>query len=458
MRVIICGVGEVGRSIAAYLSHEQNDVILIDEPQNIAGQLFDDMDITVIAGFPSNPDVLNRAGAGDADMIIAVTGSDEVNMVACQVAHSLFGVPKKIARIRAQAYRDPAWSNLFSRNHMPIDVIISQEILVAQDILRRLTIPGTTSVVSLADGKVKLIGAVCLPDCPVVGTKFSQLGDLFPDLSFEVVFIQRGEKRIIPDGNEMLEVGDEAYIVLDNAHLRRVMAAFGHLEKEARSIVVSGGGNIGYAVIKSIREKMRGVQVKVIEQSEKRAKFLSETLEGVIVLNGNTLDGELLKEASIDRAEAFLALMNDDEGNILGSLMAKRYGCKRVLTLVNNNAYFPLVGSLGIDAMISPRATIISNIMQHVRRGRIRGIYNLRDGFSEVLEAEISGNSSIVNRKIGDLDLPREVVFGAIVRGDTVIMPDSNFELKEKDIAVVWATREQVRAVERMFSVQVSMV
>lgn len=458
MRVIICGVGQVGLSIAAYLAKEDNDVTIIDEPQNIAAQPIDNMDVNVISGFPSNPDVLNRAGAKDADLIIAVTGSDEVNMVACQVAHSLFGIPKKIARIRAQGYRDPAWSNLFSRSHMPIDVIISPEILVAEDICRRISIPGTTSVVTMAEGKVRLVAVVCSEDCPVLHTQFSQLGDLFPDLSFEIVFIQRGERRIIPDGNEMLEVGDEAYIVVDNRHLRRVMAAFGHLEKEARSIIISGGGNIGYSLVKTLQNKLRGVQVKVIEHNEKRSKFLSETLEDVVVLYGDTLDRNLLQEAGIAQAEAYVALMNDDESNILGSLLAKQYGCKRVLTLVNNNAYYPLVGPLGIDVMISPRSTIVANIMQHVRRGRIRGIHNLRDGFSEVIEAEVSGASGVVNRKIGDLDLPREIVFGAIVRGDDVIMPSPDFELKEHDIAIVWATRERVKSVEKMFFVQVNMV
>lgn len=457
MRVIICGVGQVGRSIAAYLAKEDNDVTIIDEAQNLVGQITDDMDVNAIAGFPSNPDVLSSAGAKDADMIIAVTNSDEVNMVACQVGHSLFGIPKKIARIRAQGYRDPAWSNLFSRSHMPIDVIISPEILVAEDIFRRLSIPGTTSVVTLADGKVQMISVVCTEDCPVLNTQFSQLGDLFPDLSFEVVFIQRGEKHIIPDGNDMLEVGDEAYIVLDNKHLRRVMAAFGHLEKEARSIIVSGGGNIGYSLVRIMRERLRGVQIKVIEHNEKRAKFLSETLDDIVILYGDTLDRHLLHEASIDQAEAYVALMNDDESNILGSLLAKQYGCKRVLTLVNNNAYYPLVGPLGIDVMISPRSTIVSNIMQHVRRGRIRGIHNLRDGFSEVIEVEVSGSSGVVNKKIGDLELPREVVFGAIVRGENVIMPSPDFEMKEHDIVIVWATRERARSVERMFSVQVSM-
>ena len=458
MRVIICGVGQVGKSIAAYLAKEENDVTIIDEAQNIAGMITDDMDVNAVAGFPSNPDVLNAAGAKEADMIIAVTNSDEVNMVACQVGHSLFGIPKKIARIRAQAYRDPAWSNLFSRSHMPIDVIISPELLIAEDIMRRLSIPGTTSVVSLAEQKVHLIGVVCTEDCPVLNTQFSQFKGLFPDLSFEIVFIQRGDKRIIPDGNDMLEPGDEAYIVLDTRHLRRVMAAFGHLEKEARSIIISGGGNIGFSLIKTLQRTFHDIQIKVIEHNERRARFLSEYLKDIVVLCGTTLDRGLLEESNVSQAEAYIALTNDDESNILGSLLAKQYGCKRVLTLVNNNAYYPLVGPLGIDVMISPRATIVSNIMQHVRRGRIRGIHNLRDGFSEVIEAEVSSSSGIVNKKIGDLDLPREVVFGAIVRDEAVIMPDPEFELKEHDIAIVWSTRDKARTVEKMFSVQVNMV
>ncbi|MDH5722104.1 MAG: Trk system potassium transporter TrkA [Alphaproteobacteria bacterium] len=458
MRVIICGADKVGASIAAYLAREENDVTVIDPSEELVSQINDTMDVNAIAGKPSNPEVLKNAGANEADMIIAVTTSDETNMISCQIAHSLFGVPKKIARIRDQSFLDPVWSNLFSRSHMPIDVIISPETLIAEDIFRRISVPGTTSVISMADERLYLIGVICAEDCPVINTQLSQLKNLFPDLSFGVVSITRQNRHIIPDGDDMLEVGDEAYIIVDTRHLRRVMAAFGHLEKEARKIIVSGGGNIGYSFIKLIKSRLSGIQIKVIEQNTERANFLSEKLEDIIILNGDTLDRALLEEAAIDKSEAYIALMNDDESNILGSLLAKQYGCERVLTLVNNNAYYPLVGPLGVDVMISPRATLVSHIMQHVRRGRIRGIYNVRDGFAEAIEAEASDSSFVVNKKISDLELPREITFAAVVRGENIIIPDGNTEIRKGDIAIVWAQGEKAHIVEKLFSVSANML
>ena len=458
MRVIICGADQVGSSIAAYLAREENDVTIIDPCEELVAHINDTMDVNAIAGKPSNPDILKSAGANEADMIIAVTTSDETNMVSCQIAHSLFGVPKKIARIRNQSFLDPAWSNLFSRSHMPIDVIISPEALIAEDIFRRISVPGTTSVISMAEERLYLIGVICAEDCPVINTQLSQLNHLFPDLSFGVVSITRQNKHIIPDGDDMLEIGDEAYIIVDTRHLRRVMAAFGHLEKEARKIIISGGGNIGYSFINLLKSRLSGIQLKVIEHNQGRANFLSEKLEDVIILHGDTLDRALLEEAAIDKSEAYIALMNDDESNILGSLLAKQYGCERVLTLVNNHAYYPLVGPLGVDVMISPRATLVSHIMQHVRRGRIRGIYNVRDGFAEVIEAEASDSSFVVNKKISDLELPREITFAAVVRGEEIIMPDGNTELRKGDVAIVWVQGEKAHIVEKLFSVSVNML
>jgi len=458
MRVIICGADQVGRSIAAYLSKEDNEVTIVDDQKNIVAQITDDMDVNTIAGHPSNPDVLKAAGANDADMIIAVTNQDEVNMVACQIGHSLFGIPKKIARIRLQNYLDPAWSNLFSRAHMPIDVIVSPEQIVAQDIYNRLSIPGTTSVVHLADGKVHLIGVLCQEECPLLNTQFSQFAALFPDLDFRIVYLRRNNKNIIPDGNEMLEVGDEAYIVVNTKHLRRVMSAFGHHEKEARRIIISGGGNIGTSLIRRLQTFHRGMQIKVIERNEERARFLSEEMSNILVLHGDTLARGLLDEASVRSAEAYVALTNDDETNILGSLLAKQYGCERTVTLVNNNVYYPLVGPLGIDVMVSPRSIIVSNIMQHVRRGRIKGIHNIRDGYSEVIEIEVSDVSRVVNKKTSDLDLPLEVVIAAVVRGDEVIMGAEDLVLKTKDRVIIWTTRDKAAWVEKIFTVHVNMI
>ena len=457
MRIIVCGTGQVGYNIATYLSKEENDVTVIDTDPQLIAQINDDLDVNGIVGHASNPNILDAAGANDADMIIAVTQSDEVNMVACQVAHSLFSVPKKIARVREQDYLAPAWSNLFSRAHMPIDVIISPELVIADDIYHRLLVPGTTFIITLAEGKAHMVGVICREDCPVINTPLGQLANLFPDLSFEVVAILRNNKSIIPDQSEQLEVGDEAYFITDSKHLTRILAAFGQEEQKARKIVIAGGGSIGLGLAQMLRKNARGVQIKMIEYNEERANRLSEQLENVIVLKGSALDKDLLEEASIGNVETYVAVTNDDETNILGSLLAKQYGCRRAITLVNNEAYTPLIGPLGIDSMVLPRATIVATIMQHVRRGRIRGLYNLRDGFAEVIEAEISETSSIANTPIRELELPHEVMIGAIIREDEVLMPKPDQSIKPGDHVIILAARSQARNVEKMFSVQVDL-
>ncbi|MBI1301196.1 MAG: Trk system potassium transporter TrkA [Alphaproteobacteria bacterium] len=457
MRVIICGGDLVGSSIASYLSKENNDVTVIDSDAAVLAQINNVMDVNTITGHPSDPEVLNAAGANESDLIIAVTENDEVNMVACQVGHSLFGIPKKIARIRRQQYLAPSWSNLFSRAHMPIDVIISPEVLIAQDIVQRLSIPGTTTAIRLANGSAHLIGVICSEECPVLHTQLGQLDKLFPDLSFSIVSITRNHRSIIPDENDMLETGDEAYIVVDSNHLRRVMAAFGHLEKEARRVIISGGGRIGLSLVRELQETVPDIQLKIIELNEKRAQFLSEQLENIIILNGNTLERDIMNEASITTAETFIALTNDDESNILGSLLAKQYGCQRVITLVNNHAYYPLVGSLGIDVMVSPKSIIVANTMQHIRRGRIKGIHNLRDGEFELMEIEISESSRVANKKIEDIEFPANVVIGAIVRNKKLIIPYPGLNLLPKDHAIIMAASEKAPLVEKLLSVHVDL-
>ena len=457
MRVIICGAGQVGYSIAAYLAKEENDVTVIDLDSRLVAQINDDLDVNGIVGHASNPDILNNAGANDADLIIAVTQSDEINMVACQIAHSLFGVPKKIARIRDQAYLQPAWSNLFSRAHMPIDVIISPEVVIANDIFQRMEIPGATYVASLADGKAHLIGLVCDDNCPVLKTPLRQLYSLFPNLSFKVVVILRKGRAIIPDDKEQIQVGDEIFFVADTKHLKRTMIAFGHEDSEARKIVIAGGGNIGFVLAKMFKEKGRGVQIKMIEQDMERAQFLSEKLEDVIILHGNSLDRDILEDAAIESAQTYIAVTNDDESNILGSLLVKQFGCKNVVTLVNNNVYSSLIGPLGIDTIISPRATIVATIMQHIRRGRIKGLHNIRDEFAEIIEAEISDSSSIANKSVADLKLENDVIVAAVVREDTVMISTDDLEIKAGDRLIVMASQKQAQIVEKMLSVQVDL-
>lgn len=457
MRVIICGGGQVGYSIAAYLSREDNDITVIDNQPNMVARINENLDANGIVGHASNPDVLEAAGANDADLLIAVTHSDEVNMVACQVAHSLFNVPKKIARIREQAYLNPAWSNLFTRAHLPIDEIISPEIEIAKAIYERLRVPGTTNVISMADGKVHMVGVMCGENCPVVHTPLRQLSGVFPNLPLEIGAIVRNNKPIIPNQDEQMLVGDEVYFFTDTKHLHRALSAFGHEEKEARHVVVLGGGNIGMYLSRVLHEEDNQVHVKVVERNLARAMFLSEQLRGVTVLNGDGLEPQTLKDADIAHTEALVSVTDDDETNIMSSILAKQQGCSRVISLVNKTSYTPVTQFMGIDAVVSPRAITVSSIMQHIRRGRIKALHSLREGFAEVIEAEVSDTSSIANIAIENLKLPKNVIIGAIVRGERVLMPRPDLVIKAGDHVIVLADQAQARKVEKMFLVHVDL-
>jgi trk system potassium uptake protein TrkA len=457
MRVIICGAGQVGFSIAAYLSREDNDVTVIDLKPDLIAQVNETLDANGIVGHASNPDILEMAGANDADILIAVTHSDEVNMVACQIAHALFNVPKKIARIREQSYLNPAWANLFTRAHLPIDVIISPEKEIARAIYDRLRVPGTTNVIALADGRVHLVGVMCDDDCPVINTPLKELTHLFPTLAITVAAIVRANKPIIPDQEEQLLAGDEVYFFVDTRQLQRALAVFGHEEQAARHVVVLGGGNIGLFLTALLHQEQHQVRVKVIESNLARAMYLSERLKGVSVLYGDGLDPKTLEDADISMTETLVAITNDDETNIMGSLLAKQRGCKRVISLVSKASYTSLIRMMGIDALVSPRTITVSSIMQHVRRGRIKALHSLRDGFAEVIEGEVSDTASIANLEIGNLKLPRDVLIGAIVRGDQVLMPDPDLKIRPGDHVIVLADQAQARKIEKMFLVHMDL-
>ena len=346
MQVIICGAGQVGSNIARYLSGEDAEITIIDQSPELIHKIVDSLDVKGLVGFASHPDVLERAGARDADMVIAVTYADEVNMVACQICHSLFDVPTKIARVRNQSYLAPLWSDLFSRDHMPIDVVISPEIEVARAIERRLRIPGAFEVIPLADGKVNLIGVHCTEECPILNTPLRQLTDLFPDLHIAVVGISRGDRGFVPSADDEMLPGDNVYFVAETEHLNRAMAAFGHEEQEARRVIVVGGGNIGLYLTKMVEEGHRHVHPRLIEIDKKRAEFVAQALERSVVIHGNALDTDILEEVNVRQAETLIAVSNDDEVNILSSLLAKRLGCRRAITLINKTTYAPLIGTV----------------------------------------------------------------------------------------------------------------
>lgn len=454
MKVIVCGAGQVGFNIAHYLASENNDVTVIDQRPELIRKITDTLDVQAVLGHASQPSVLEQAGAGDADMLIAVTHADEVNMVACQVAHSLFDVPTKIARIRSQSYLQPMWATLFSREHMPIDVIISPEIEVARAITRRLQVPGAIDVIPLAGDKVRLIGVRCNPDTPLINTPLRQLTVLFPDLTIVVIGIVRDGKPIVPTAEDQMLEGDEVYFVVDTQHVGRALAAFGREDQEARRIVVFGGGNIGLFLAQQIEAQHPNVTIKIIEINKERAEFVAKTLTRSVVLNGDVLDMEILTEAGVSTAETVVSVTNDDETNILAALLAKRSGARRAMTLINKASYKALVGPLGVDVVINPRAITVSNILQHVRRGRIHAVHSLHEGFGELIEADALETSSLVGKPLRDVKLPVGVLLGAVVRNGTVISPRGNTVVQAGDRVVLFATAEAVKKVEKMFSVR----
>ncbi|WP_417683810.1 Trk system potassium transporter TrkA [Roseibium sp.] len=453
MKVVICGAGQVGYGIAERLAAEQNDVSVIDSSPKLINAIGDQLDVRGFVGHGAHPDVLAQAGAEEADMIIAVTLYDEVNMVACQVAHSLFNVPTKVARIRAQSYLQPHWQSLFSRENMPIDVIISPEIEVGEMVLRRLALPGAVETVRFADDEIVTVGIVCEEDCPVVDTPLRQLTELFPDLGAVVVGVFRNNKLFVPKSSDSLLVGDLAYVVARRDQVRRTLSIFGHEEPEASRVVIAGGGNIGLYVARALEKRQSNTRIKLIEASRDRAVSIADELKRCVILHGSALDQHILDEADVGTADTMVALTNDDEVNILSSVMAKKLGCRRNLSLLNNPSYPAFAHALGIDAFINPRAVTISKILQHVRRGRIRGVHSLQNGAAEVVEAEALETSPLVGRPLRDIDLPSGIRIGAVFRDGKVITPNGGLQIEAQDRIVIFAVADRVRQVEQMFRV-----
>lgn len=454
MKVIVCGAGQVGFNIAHYLAGENNDVTIIDQRADLIRKVSDTLDVQVVLGFASHPSVLEQAGAADADMLIAVTAADEVNMVACQVAHSLFNVPTKIARVRSQSYLQPLWANLFSREHLPIDVIISPEIEVARAITRRLQVPGAIDVIPLVGDKVRLIAVRCTSNCPLINTPLRQLTVLFPDLAIVVIGIVRDGKALVPDSDDQMLEGDEVYFVVDTEHVDRALTAFGREDQEARRIVIFGGGNIGLCLAQELERIRPGTSIKVIEANKERAELAAKAVNHTVVIHGDALDPEILEEASVAAAEAVVAVTNDDETNILSGLLAKRAGARRTMALINKTSYNALVPPLGIDVAVNPRAITVSNILQHVRRGRIHAVHSIHEGFGELIEADALETSPLVGKPLREVKLPAGVLLGAVVHDGKVVSPRGNTVIKPGDRVILFATADAVKKVEKMFSVR----
>ncbi|MDI6838881.1 MAG: Trk system potassium transporter TrkA, partial [Rhizobiaceae bacterium] len=375
--------------------------------------------------------------------------------VACQVAHSLFNVPTKIARIRSQSYLRPEYSDLFSRDNMPIDVTISPEIEVGKMVLRRISFPGANDVARFADDHIAMVAIECMEDCPVVNTPLQQLSQLFPDLMATVTAIYRNGRLHVVRSTDQLLVGDLAYVICQRDHIRRTLGLFGHEEQEAGRLVIAGGGNIGYYVARTIDQMQPKTKVKIIEGDRERAISVSDQLRHAIVLHGSALDQNILMQADIQDADLMVALTNSDQINVLSAAMAKRLGCKSGMILINDPSYQDLTTSIGIDAYINPRAVTISRVLQHVRKGRIRSVYAVQKGAAEVIEAEALETSPLVGRPFRDLDLPEGMRIGAIYRDGVVLRPDGSTRIKTKDRVVLFVTAAAIRDVEQMFRVSI---
>ncbi|MDQ2088567.1 Trk system potassium transporter TrkA [Marimonas arenosa] len=455
MKVIICGAGQVGWQIARHLSGEKNDVTVVDSNAELVRRATDTLDVQGISGFASYPDVLERAGARDADMIIAATYSDEVNMVTCQVAHSVFSISRKIARLRAQSYLTAIYSDLYRRDHLPIDVVISPEREVAEAALRRLKVPAAFDIESFLGGKAQLLGITIDSDCPVTNTPLRQLSDLFSTLRVIVVGVRRRGRLFAPEAGDQLFAGDECYLCLATEDVPRTLEVFGKSHAKQERVVIIGGGNVGLAVASALEGGEERIRAKVIEKSRAVAERAADALERTIVLNGDGLDAALLAEASIDRADAVLCVTDDDKTNILAAVRAKQAGCPMAIALVNEPSFVPLMQPMGIDAYINPRATTVSSILRHIRHGRVKGVYSLGDAEAEVIEAEVLSTSPVTGQQIRDIDFPEGVLVGAVMKQGKVMKPSGELRVEEGDVLVIFAMSDDVPEVERLMQVSI---
>jgi trk system potassium uptake protein TrkA len=454
MNIIICGAGQIGNSIAGRLAI-QNDVTIIDAQSERVQRAADTYNLRGVIGTSSHPDILNQAGAADADMIIAVTETDEINMVACQVAHSIFNTPLKIARIRARSYLESTYGDLYSADNLPIDHIISPEIEVAQAVSRRLKVPGAFDVKMMGEGRVRIIGVRCTETTPILGSPIQYLTDLFQDLKITIVAIIRDNEIIVPrDGSGKMMEGDQVYFVCSDEHMSRAMASFGHEEPESRNVLIAGGGTIGTMVASEIKETNPNSRCVVIEGDREHAQILAEAVPGITVINGDALEPDILMEGAVNNADTFAALTNDDEVNVLSSLLARRFGATHAVSLVNMASFIPLISTLGVDSVINPPAITVSSILQHVRRGRVRDIHTIIEDHGEFMEVEALASSSLVEVPLREAKLPKSAAIGAILRGEEVIAPRGETVIEPEDKVILFAARDSIGDVEKMLSVR----
>ena len=460
MNIIICGAGRVGFTIAKQLSDQGHSITVIDQSSDDIQKIDDVLDVKAIVGKATYPIILEKANATETDMIIAVTRNDEINMLICQIAFSIFKIPKKIARIRSQDYLNPKFTRVYNKENLPIDVIISPEIEIAKSIQRKLEAPGALDSVPFAENKIRLLEILIRDSCNLINIKLKDLTKKYPDLDANVIGIIREDKFLIPKKEDDIKKNDKIYVIINSSQTSETLEAFGHTEKVSKKILIVGGGNIGFNLAKNIEESLDAARVKIVEKDKDRAEFLASELNNTIVINGNGLDEEVLSEANLEEAETVLALTNDDEDNLMVSVLVEKFAKdekgiedKRTMALVNKPNYSLLQDSLKIDDLIDPRMNTVSSILKHVHKGTIETAYTIMNGEYEVIEAEIIETSQLINKELKNSDLPDEIRIGAVLRESKIIIPRSNFVFQKDDKVVFLAKKDSISVVENIFRI-----
>jgi len=460
MNIIICGAGRVGFTIAKILSEQSHSITVIDQSSEDIQKIDDTLDVKSIVGKATYPSILEKANASDADMIIAVTRNDEINMLICQIAFSIFNVQKKIARIRSQDYLNPKFTKVYSKENLPIDVIISPEIEIAKSLQRKLEAPGALDNVPFANNKIRLLEILIDEKCSLKDIKLNELTKKFPKLNANIMGVIRDDKFVALKKDDIMVLDDRAYVVINASQMKDTLNAFGHNEKISNKILIIGGGNIGFNLAKNLEESFDSARVKIIEKNKERAELIASELNNTIVINGDALDEEVLMEANIDEVQTVLALTNDDEDNLMVSILVEKFvkdnsesSKKRTMALTNKPNYSLLQSSLKIDDFIDPRMNTVSSILKHIHKGTIENAYSILNGEYEIIEAEIIETSELINKELKNSNLPDEIRVGAILRGEEVIIPRSNFVFKKEDIVILLAKKDFLHIVENIFRI-----
>ncbi len=460
MNIIICGAGRVGFTIAKQLSEQGHSITVIDPSSEDIQKIDDALDVKAIVGKGTYPSILEKANAAETDMIIAVTRNDEINMLICQIAFSIFSIPKKIARIRSQDYLNPKFTRVYNKENLPIDVIISPEIEIAKSIQRKLEAPGALDSVPFAGNKIRLLEILINDNCKLSNIKLNDLTKKYPNLDANIIGIIRDEKFLIPKKNDDVRKNDKIYVIINSNQMSETLEAFGHDEKISKNILIVGGGNIGFNLAKNIEETLDAARVKIVEKNKERAEFLANELNNTIIINGNALDEEVLEEANLQEAETVLALTNDDEDNLMVSVLVEKFAKdekdindKRTMALINKPNYSLLQNSLKIDDLIDPRMNTVSSILKHIHKGTIETAYTIMNGEYEVIEAEIIETSELINKELKNSNLPEEIRIGAVLREKKVIIPRSNFVFQKEDKVVFLAKKDSISVVENIFRI-----